>query len=133
MMPILRQTYNLMNQSLFLHVTFAQRQDKRGRYIWEKRLLCALFLDTLKSSSFNPVTRQGNDRCSTGVLYRYPQYRALVRLGSPWYLYIYQRGFLCVARSDWDGHARASECGTSTNKTLHAFFISSHQLYIKNL
>ena len=32
-----------------------------------KRLLCALFLDTLKSGSFNPVTGQCNDRCSWHV------------------------------------------------------------------
>ena len=38
-----------------------------------KRLLCALFLDTLKSGSFNPVTGQGNDRCSWDVFIDYPR------------------------------------------------------------
>lgn len=38
--------------------------ERGSHYLREKRLLCALFHDTLKSGSFNPVTLQGNDRCS---------------------------------------------------------------------
>ena len=81
----------------------------------------ALFLDTLKSSSFYLITEQGSDRCSTGVFIKYQT--AVPKLGlavSGIYTFI-GVGFYALLVLDWDGHAIASECGTSTDKTLHAF------------